>query len=318
MKRKVMALMCLAAMLLALTGCQLAKEDQGTEVREDKLVGLYITTEYLDLFNFDSYLEDHIGKLSGGGEFVVEGDTQKYQGRLYATLKPRGDSGVATHEYVFENVPGMAFFAPAVPEMDGHEGYITLMTDEGIIEPHQDLKYTNENEESITLKGTMYVAPSGKKERIYYFNPVYQTQDGSVYTVSGSGFVVENENYSQGSVYSQTLDASSTITENGKTQKESFSITLAMEYLYAPTKIAVCQVDQDYSLLLRTEYAPDAMPEKITPEKETAFFIVETHCLDDKGNALIKREICDRDAQSIVTFVVREDGVCIRHGMRIE
>lgn len=86
MKHKSMTAICCIVILCALTGSQLAQENAGTNIYEDRLVGVLVTTEYLDLFDFENYLGDNIKGFSGG-EIVVDGDTQKYQGRLYATQR---------------------------------------------------------------------------------------------------------------------------------------------------------------------------------------------------------------------------------------
>lgn len=61
------AAICLAAFLSGiLAGCQLALEDAGADASESRLIGVFLTTEYLDLFDFESYLKDNIGRFSGG------------------------------------------------------------------------------------------------------------------------------------------------------------------------------------------------------------------------------------------------------------
>ena len=45
--------------VIFLSGCQLAAGD-GLTVESERLIGVFITKEYLDLFDFDAYLEDNI------------------------------------------------------------------------------------------------------------------------------------------------------------------------------------------------------------------------------------------------------------------
>ena len=42
-----------AAMILLLAGCSLAKKDAGSESSKDRMIGAFITDEYLDLFDVD-------------------------------------------------------------------------------------------------------------------------------------------------------------------------------------------------------------------------------------------------------------------------
>lgn len=318
MKRKMMIAVCFALILCALTGCQLAQENAGTS--EDKLVGIFITTEYLDLFGFEDYLNDNLSSFRGG-EITVDGNTQKYQGRLYATLTTRiltneetGETS-ETEEYVFEGVEGIAYFSPAMPATVQRDSYIASVSDEAISDGHMSLNY-GDDENSTTLEGTIYTSPSNKRHT-YYFNPVYQNADGSVYVVSGSGFTVNGESYSEGSAYSQTLDATTTVTENGKVRTDSMSITLSISIMFAPEKIVILQMDADSGLLSRTEYAPDAMPRVFMPEADTAYLILETYKRDDTGSPKISRAIYGRDAEKIETFFVRTDGICVKHWTQI-
>jgi hypothetical protein len=60
---------CLAVcFLLTLAGCQLAVEDAGGTNNGDRLIGVFVTKEYLDLFDTEGYLNDNISKLSGSGK----------------------------------------------------------------------------------------------------------------------------------------------------------------------------------------------------------------------------------------------------------
>lgn len=321
MKRKMMIVVCYSLILCTLTGCQLARENAGTNTYEDRLIGIFVTTEYLDLFDFEDYLSDNLSSFKGG-EITVDGNTQKYQGRLYATLTTRtltseetGET-LETEEYVFENIEGIAYYSPTVPATAEHGSYTTSISDEAISDGHRSLNF-GDDKNSTTLEGTIYTAPSNKNHT-YYFNPVYQSADGSVYATSGDGFMVNNESYSEGSVYSQTLDATTTVTENGKIKEDSISIKLSISVMFAPEKIVVLQMDTDSKLLSRTEHEPDTLPEAFTSEVDTAYLIVETYKRDDTGSLKISREIYGRDDESFATFITRADGVCIKQWTQIK
>lgn len=182
-----------AAMLLALAGCQLARSDMGAEALEDGLVGVLITTEHLDLFDYESYIEDHVSQW--GGSIVVDGDDGAYQGRLYAALVKEtltdGETGqpVEHRKYAFEGVDGMAYFTALVPAAAEHEKYHATMADDGISDCQTKLSGGG-LENSISLEGTVYVSPLAGMST-YYINPVYQSADGRVYLTAGSGFSTE-------------------------------------------------------------------------------------------------------------------------------
>ena len=91
MKRNIIIIACvmLLAFLLGLAGLSLAQSGTADVLGKDRLIGVFITTEYLDLFDMESYFNDNIGKMTTGGDITIDGDSPKYQGRLYATLKDR-------------------------------------------------------------------------------------------------------------------------------------------------------------------------------------------------------------------------------------
>ncbi|MCL2867469.1 MAG: hypothetical protein FWF47_06900 [Clostridia bacterium] len=316
MKRNLKITLCCALVLCALSGCRLAKEDAGAQNSRDRLIGVYITTEYLDLFDYDGYLSDNLKRFQGGEVNIDGSATQKYQGRLYAVLTSRQlldeETGETTliQEYVFEGPEGIPYCVPLLQTAEEENSYIATPSDPAVSEGHTNI-FIGEDEDSLAIDGTIYITPANQTHT-YYFNPVYQCADGSVYAVAGNGFMVNNEAYSQGTVFSQTLDAATTKTENGKVKKDSVSIKVSLNVLFAPEKIVLVQMDADNTILLLTEYEPDKMPEAITPETGTAYIIAETHSRDGTGSIEIHRDIYNRDAEAIETFYARPDGVCVK------
>lgn len=322
MKRKAIIAICCAVMLCALTGCQLARENAGTNVYEDNLVGVFVTTEYLDLFDLEGYLNDNLRGISGG-EIIMDGDTQKYQDRLYATMTTRiltseetGET-LETEEYVFEGIEGIPCFSATVPASPGRDSYRTSMSsDPAISEGKMILSYGDETN-STAMEGTIYVSPTGN-ELTYYFNPVYQSADGSVYLSSGSGIMFGNWTVGEGEQISQTMDAAYTVVENGKTKTESISVKLSVSVMFAPEKITILQMNVESGLLSRMEYTPGELPETFAPEPRAAYLIVETRKRDATGVVTIARNIYSRDAGAIETFFTRADGICVKHWTQIE
>lgn len=156
------------------------------------------------------------------------------------------------------------------------------------------------------------------KTHTYFFNPVYQSAYGSVYATSGSGFMVNDEAYSEGSVYAQTMDATYTKTENGKTKTDSISIKLSISVMLAPDKIVILQMNANNKLLSQTEYTPGTLPEHLTLEADTEYFIMEAHKRNTKGDVMTTREIYSQDAERIATLFVRKDGICVKHWTQIK
>lgn len=321
MKHKAKIMICCVVILCALTGCQLARENAGTNAYEDRLIGVFVTTKYLDLLDFENYLNDNIKGFSGS-EIVMDGDTEKYQGRIYATLTPRTLTGeetgetTETEEYLFEGVEGISYFSATVPASTEHDSYKTSISDPAISDGEIHSYYGDESD-STTLEGTIYISPTSK-ECTYYFNPVYQSADGRVYLTSGSGFMFGNWTVSEGEQYSETMDATYSVTENGKTKTESISVKLSINVMFAPEKIVILQMDADGKLLSRMEYTPGELPETLSPEPNAAYLVVETHKRDAAGGVAVARDIYGTDIESVETFFVRADGICIKHCTQIK
>jgi hypothetical protein len=82
--------------------------------------------------------------------------------------------------------------------------------------------------------------------------------------------------------------------------------------MYPPEKITVLQMDENGSVVSRTDYAPGEVPQTITPQKNTEYFVVETHKIDGEGKALTSRKLYGKDTEALETFLCREDGICVR------
>lgn len=321
MKRKMMIAVCCALILCAVSGCQLAVESAGDDASEDRLIGVFVTMEYLDLFDFEGYMNDNFDSLQDGDIVIDERNTQDYQGRLYASLVPRTDiieetgEEIVTHEYVFEGIEGISHCVPTIQATDVENSYVATMSDPAISDGHTHID-VGDDSNGLALDGTIYVTPSSEL-RTYYINPVYQCVDGSVYLVSGDGHSTSTDAFGEGVVFSQTLDATSTIVEDGKARTDSVSIKISFSVMFAPEKITVVQMSADDSPISRTEYEPGELPEELVLEAGAEYFIVETHMRGEAGNTKISREIYGRDAEHIETFFARADGVCIKHWTQI-
>ena len=318
-KRRLTAFLA-AAMLFNLTGCQLARQDAGEDAGGpgDRLIGVFITEEYLDLFDFEGYLKDNVQDLAGGG--VIAADDSSYQGRLYAELKTltltdEENGGLVTaKDYIFEGVEGISYFSATVPATEDTESYTTSSSDQAITDGHMEI-HCGDDEDKLTLEGTLYL--SAERSGGQYINPVYQSADGRVYAVTGSGFMISGER-SEGSVYSQTLEETTTVTENGSRRQASSSITISVAVMHAPEQIAVLQMDADSSVLSRTAFQPGELPGSIKLSPGAAYLLVETHKRGSDGNPQVTRGLYDSSNEALETFYCRKDGVCVKQWTQLE
>lgn len=321
MKLNIIIIACvmLLAFLLGLGGFSLAQSGAEDVLGKDRLIGVFITTEHLDLFDMDRYFNDNIGKMTTGGDITIDGDSAKYQGRLYATLKDRShkndDTGetVTSQQYTFEDaegvegVDGTSYFCYTISNKNG--AYSSVSGGEAISDGHTSIS-TTDNGEDISLDGTIYVAPTASNVT-FYMNPVYQSTNGRVYAMSGNG-ISFNGNTSEGAVFSKTMDETNTVTENGETNTYSISTKISISVIYPPQRIFVLQFDSDGGILSRDEYLPGALPEAITPEQGCSYIVLETHKTSPESGEVVTRSLYQANDDTLESFYCREDGICVK------
>ena len=275
-------------------------ENEG--VFSDKLIGVLITQEYLDLFDSEQFFSDNIDRIMSGGE-ISESESAKYQERLYADLvetelvsEETGET-YRGKEYVFEGVKGICYIAPRLTDEFGT--YWSSSGDEAVTDGNVNF-VSNDEGESVSIEGTIYVS-TGKNTGNFYFNPVYQTQAGEVYAVGGNGISVGN-NSTAGMSMSHEIkeNLSSTIGDVTSTSGSEIKITIC--YIDEPAKVSILQFDSESTLLSRMECAPNSLPDTLQTQEGTQYIIVETTAFSREGTASITRDICQSEDETLSVF----------------
>ncbi len=319
MIKRILAACWLFVIISALCSCQLAKEESGS-AGEDRLIGVLVTAEYLDLFDMEAYMNDNLGSGFKGGEIAVDsnnainGGYEKYGGRIYATpsadAPAEGETGKAPEslEYVFEGVAGIRYFAVKIPATETMGTHRASFSDDGISDGHVAVNVGDDGE-GVVLEGTIYVAPASGGLR-FYFNPVYQDADGKVYVISGS-WIGSSGDRVEGAAFSQSLKASYTTTENGKQTTDELSVTVSVATIFAPEKIVILQIGDDHSIIAQADYAPASVPDTITPQSGTSYIVMESYSTNAYGKTQVTRVLYDKSATYIRSYHCREDGICV-------
>ncbi len=304
MRNKRFLLLILSAlMIIGLNSCQLAVEDGSPEKGADRLIGFFVTREYLDLFDHDLFIKENIGEFVKDGEVALS-ESANYQGRLYASLAEDGETG----KYVFEDLDGIAFYSPTY-DMENFS-HIDIVQGEEIC----DAKWNCGSE--TKLEATIYVvasedsgsgSQSDGNRSVYYFNHVYQSADGSVYLTTGPGL---SGNMTDGVAMSQWMEEKYTETVNGETTEYSVEVRINVEGKNAPKEIIIAQMDGENREISRQQFAPEAVPESLKLLPETEYLIVETRGTDSEGGIFANREIIRKDEPGFSTFYARDDGIC--------
>lgn len=265
---KKLAIALIFALALMLPGCSLLRED-GEPADADRLVGVYITENYIDSFDFEAYVQDNASSLSGGGEISRE-DAAKYTRRIYAEI---------TDGKTSFPIEGIAFIA-ARYEKDGESCTGSDYGDK-LADVHLSINVSDDMETTV-LTGKLF-ADSGAGHMSAYCNPVYQQADGRVYLVPGEGMSAN-----MGSM-THSLSESCESAKKGE-RGYGMDITLEVEGRRPSEKLAVLLYSAEGALLSRTEYAPEEMPEEISAEG-AAWAVFEDYTADYSGEPQVIRQL---------------------------
>ncbi len=265
---KKLAIALILAIALMLPGCSLLREE-GEPADADRLVGVYITENYIDSFDFEAYVQDNASSLSGGGEISRE-DAAKYTRRIYAEI---------TDGKTSFPIEGIAFIA-ARYEKDGESCTGSDYGDK-LADVHLSINVSDDMETTV-LTGKLF-ADSGAGHMSAYCNPVYQQADGRVYLVPGEGVSAN-----MGSM-THSLSESCESAKKGE-RGYGMDITLEVEGRRTSEKLAVLLYSAEGALLSRTEYAPEEMPEEISAEG-AAWAVFEDYTADYSGEPQVIRQL---------------------------
>lgn len=267
MKKLAIALILVLALMLP--GCSLLREE-GEPADADRLVGVYITENYIDSFDFEAYVQDNASSLSGGSGEISREDAAKYTRRIYAEI---------TDGKTSFPIEGIAFIA-ARYEKDGESCTGSDYGDK-LADVHLSINVSDDMETTV-LTGKLF-ADSGAGHMSAYCNPVYQQADGRVYLVPGEGVSAN-----MGSM-THSLSESCESAKKGE-RGYGMDITLEVEGRRPSEKLAVLLYSAEGALLSRTEYAPEEMPEEISAAG-AAWAVFEDYAADYSGEPQVIRQL---------------------------
>ena len=268
---------------------------------------MLVTTEPLDLFDFDSYAQDNLNKLLSGGEISAE-NAARYQGRLYARAESSSDGRM---EYTFDGVvDGFGFFCLHLEDEYGE--YTSVKGCNEIAGTRCNISGDDDGG-SLDLAGTIYVKNGSRA--CFYFNPVYQDPQGRVYAMTGSGFSTDGA----GS-FSQKLEHSTTSTDaDDKTVSYSAAVETTVQFMDAPRSQTAIFMDSGAKELRRQEL--EITENGDIPEISAtgaAFILLETVSRSDDGSDSVSYALYQPEDSSLQVFYARADGICILRDISIQ
>ena len=300
MNKKRLSIIAALAFVFILGGCSLAKKDAGKEVldsetiSEDKLIGVLVTKEHLDLFDFDAFANG----------------SDDYHGRIYATVDKQGSDEPDQWEFDFDWVEGYMLFSPTMQHGD-QDPFIMTVVDDSFSDAKPNYIFSDGGEE-IQLEGTLYLQ-AGKAHEAYYLNPVHQTEDGEIYVVTGQG-LSSNKIGEDGNDMKGTRSATTNLTVDGVTKSYKCSVEVRFVTVDTPTKVRFYHMNEKHEVLKMQEFVPEEVPEEMQVEEGTSFVLIETETVNSSGVSAIEREISEPDEEglwNVKTFYPSEEGIML-------
>lgn len=283
-----------------LTGCRLAKEEvQAQNSTEDRLVGVFVTEEYVDRGTPQLMVDS-------GGEISFAENREGIEGTLI--FDEHGPKDI-----VFDGIEGYGIFDIKVWE-ENPGSYTSYTISDAIFSDGSWAMDIREMTEINTAEVTVYVGPDGP--RALYFNPVYQTAQGDVYMQPGTGLSWAES--VEGVSSTHTMSQEWKTSENGQeiTWESSFIIhvicadgTVSYNLLFMgeDNRVADVMTGDELAKMWGAGQWELAVP------TETAYLVLE----QEKGNGDTRRVLCNRGEETLEFLQNAGDGYLVKQQMNI-
>ena len=297
-------------LVVSLCGFKLKNPDSEKETSlGDRLIGTVITTESLNTFDMEAYLNDNVGEIIKDKNHTVDTDgKQDYNNRIYGrleTVETKNEDGetVSHKEYVFDDIDGFWIFDAKIPATETEESYTCLCVDGGVSNISSAIHNNDGELTELSLTADIYYSYE-KWGTVFYMNPVYQESDGDVYVVEGMGHSVVGDKVSGGSG-SQTISDSIETSENG--EETTFKSTVKINYIpvYVPTEVSFIFMNDDNEALSELGFTPDEVPDEIKASEGADYVLVQQK--NEEGSEL---EAVGRGEEIAEYLAEEEDGIC--------
>lgn len=205
-------------------------------------------------------------------------------------------------EYVFNGVDGMQCFFTNKDNMDNA---IVSHVDAAFTDKSSKLHVIDDDRQNVELRAKLYLGTSF--DEMLFQNPVYQTESGEVYAISGQGV-----GYSGGEGIGGSFSLSESVKryEDGKMMSYGTSVNIDVEVIAVPEKIIVSQFDAEGKLISSESFAPGRLPDGM--ESSAAYIVVGT--VSQSGT---KYAVFQPDDNSISALYCRADGVCVKQSCAV-
>lgn len=314
MKIKIISIIIALCVLIAIvSGFQLKKPaGENKSTLGDRLIGTLITTESLNTFDMEEYLNENIGNIVKDKNHTVNiEDKQNYMGKIYARQVVKEDTTkdgekITHKEYVFDDIDGYWIFDAKIPSTETEESYTCLCSEGGLSNIQSKVHHTDNGIEEIELTADIYYSYE-KWGTVFYMNPVYQESDGDIYCVEGMGHSVTGDKGSVGSDAkgSQTLTDKITVNEDGEETTYQSKITVNYIPVCVPYKTSFVFMNEDNKAISASEFDTHKIPSEIRVPKGTEYVIVLQK--SDEGN---ETDVVGKGTEYAEFLFEENQGIC--------
>ena len=269
-------------------------EDSQGFAGADRLIGVFITRDCLDALGSD--FQTHTG---------IDGMTRiRLEAKQVFEECPSSDGGtVLMPNYLFEGAEGLAMYAPTV-FIDGDPCF-TNRIDPGLGEVKTGI-HEQDQRTDLSLEGTLWLAEGGGLTSLI-LNPVYQSEDGSVYALTGNGADLSDMG-ENGIETTMNLSEETNWQFSGETRGHSAKITVHFKSMPEFRTYTLTQFGEDNTVLSSDNFLPGEAPESIKPLPDTAFMVLEQ---TNQRDGSVTRTLHQRGDSYLTTFTARPDGLCV-------
>ncbi len=322
MKIKAIAILIALCVLAAvISGFQLKKpDDENKSTLGDRLIGTLITTEGLNTFDMEAYLNENIGEIVKGENQTVEiEDKQNYNNKIYARQVTKEDTTedgekITHKEYVFDDINGYWIFDAKIPSTETEESYTCLCSEGGLSNIQSKVHHTDNGVEELELIADIYYSFE-KWGTVFYMNPVYQEADGDIYVVEGMGHSVTGDKGSIGSDSkgSQTLTDKITVNENGEETVYQSKVTINYIPVYVPVKTEFVFMNDDNKAISASEFNTHQVPSELSIPEGTEYVIIL-----QKSEEGTETDVVGKGAEYAEFLFEENQGICSRGSVTLK
>ncbi|MFV0519310.1 MAG: hypothetical protein ACK5LY_03445 [Lachnospirales bacterium] len=308
MSRKIGTCCLVFILILSLNSCQLAKADVSIN-EQDKLIGVYLTKEYLDLFDFEGYINENINGVKDGEITINDKNSSDYEGRIYAekiiTVEKDSEIGeeIELVSYEFNDLEGIPFYYLYDSKTDS-------------VSVTGDVKDVNVNigDFVTSISGTASVIPIENIDNGVYVNPIYADENEDLYVMSGSGIMQAWNEDITGSSINQSIESKETLNIDGVETESVFKVEINVEFRYPTEEIKIIEMSKDDNMLKTNVLSiNDSIQEVYEVDEKTEYIIVELISKDE-----IQRAIYEDNETYINYYIENDAGFCVPLGFEVK